>query len=347
MIVQDMPIKLSLFSVHDHHPDLPRTQKEFYDETLAQCVLADQLGFNTFFVAEHHFHEYGIVPSPALFLAAAAQQTKQIRLGPAVSVLPFRNPLLVAEDYAMLDLLSNGRSVLGVGSGYLSHEFAGFNVEGKEKRERFDEALYLLKQALQGERISFKGKYHEINDVAINVLPVQTPHPPIYVAVLRKEAAYYVGRQGNPLISIPYASVASFDEIAPLILSYEQGCAESDAGGDAQNIKHDAIVGFHTYVAESDGAAREEAADAFDLYVATRLYARRQTYDDIIDSGLALFGSVETVTDKLVRLYQMGVRHVAMLYNFGKLDHERVSRSIERIAHEVAPKVAERVNQLT
>ncbi len=341
-MLQELPIKFSLFSVHDHHPNLPRTQKQFYDETLAQCVLADQLGFDTFFVAEHHFHEYGIVPNPALFLAAAAQQTKQIRLGPAVSVLPFRNPLLVAEDYAMLDLLSNGRSVLGVGSGYLSHEFAGFNVEGKEKRERFDEALYVLKQALQGERITFKGKYHEINDVGINVLPVQRPHPPVYVAVLRQEAAYHVGRQGNPLISIPYASVASFDEIAPLILSYHQGRAESDAA----SVKHDAIVGFHTYVAKSDAAAREEAADAFDLYVATRLYARRQTYDDIIDSGLALFGSVETVTDKLVRLYQMGVRHVAMLYNFGKLDDKLVRRSIERMAYEVGPKVLERVNQL-
>ena len=342
-MLQELPMKLSLFSVHDHHPDLPRTQKEFYDETLAQCVLADQLGFNTFFVAEHHFHEYGIVPNPALFLVAAAQQTKQIRLGSAVSVLPFRNPLLVAEDYAMLDLLSNGRCVLGVGSGYLSHEFAGFNVEGKEKRERFDEALHVLKEALRGERISFKGKYHEVNDVAINVSPVQTPHLPVYVAVLRQEAAYYVGRQGNPLISIPYASVASFEEIAPLILSYHKGYGESNA----ESAAREAIVGFHTYVADSDAVAREEAAEAFDLYVATRLYARRQTYDDIIRSGLALFGSVETVTDKLVRLYQMGVRHVAMLYNFGKLDDELVRRSMKQIAYEVAPKVVERVNQLT
>lgn len=341
-MMQNMPIKFSLFSVQDHHPHLPRTQKEFYDETMEQCVLADELGFDTFFVAEHHFHEYGISPNPALFLAAMAQHTKQIRLGPAVSVLPFRNPILVAEDYAMLDLLSNGRCVLGVGSGYLVHEFAGFNVNGKEKRERFDEALLLLRKALQGERITFKGKYHELNDVAINVFSVQKPHPPIYVAVLRQEAAYYVGRQGNSLISIPYASVNSFEEIAPLMMSYSRGHAESGTAA----AKHDAIIGFHTYVAESDAAAREEAAHPFDLYVETRLYARRQTYDDIIRSGLALFGSVETVADKLVRLYQMGVRHVAMLHNFGKLDHELVIGSMKRIANEVAPRVAERVSQL-
>ncbi|MGB0387599.1 MAG: LLM class flavin-dependent oxidoreductase [Ardenticatenaceae bacterium] len=339
-MINNMPIKLSLFSVQDHHPDLPRTQKEFYDETMKQGVLADELGFDTFFVAEHHFHEYGISPNPALFLTALAQHTKQIRLGPAVSVLPFRNPLLVAEDYAMLDLLSGGRCVLGVGSGYLVHEFAGFNVDGKEKRERFDEALHLLRLALQGERITFQGKYHQVNDVAINVFAVQKPHPPIYVAVLRKEAAYYVGRQGNPLISIPYASVGSFEEIAPLVMEYDRGHAERAAEGGT----HEAIVAFHTYVAESDAAARQEAADPFDLYVATRLYARRQTYDDIIHSGLALFGSVETVADKLVRLYQMGVRHVAMLHNFGKLDHDLVMRSIKRIANEVAPRVAEQVS---
>ena len=335
------PLKFSLFSVQDHHPTLARTITQFYQETMTQAVLADELGFDTLFVAEHHFHEYGTVPNPAVFLAAVAQHTQRIRLGPAISVLPFRNPLLVAEDYAMLDQLSGGRCVLGVGSGYLAHEFAGFGIEAQEKRERFDEALLILRRALQGERVTFEGKYHQINGVGLNVLPIQKPYPPIYVAVLRKEAAYYVGRQGNRILSIPYASVGAFDEIAPMLVEYGQGYEESGA----ETTEPGAVIAFHTYVTESDAAARREAAEAFDLYVATRLYARRQTYADIIQSGLALFGSVETVVDKIVELYDLGIRHVAMLHNFGNLDQRLVVHSLRLIAAEVMPRVMARVSQ--
>lgn len=325
-------MKLSLFSVQDHYPQLPRSLPQFYAQTMAECVLADKWGFDTFFVAEHHFHEYGTFPNPALFLAAAAQKTSRIRLGTAVSVLPFRNPLTVAEDYAMLDVLSNGRCVLGAGSGYLAHEFAGFGIEGQEKRERFDEALHLIQRAWSGERITYQGKYHQVHDLAINVLPLQQPHPPIYVAVLRSEAAYYVGKQGHALLSVPYASCATFDEVAPMMTAYRQGCTEA-------NAPQDGILAFHTYVSESDAQARAEAAEAFDLYVATRLYARRQTYDDILQSGLSLFGSVATVVDKIRQLQAMGVRHVALLYNFGHLDPVLVRRSLQRIAEEVMPMV--------
>lgn len=126
-------MRFSVFSVTDHHPELPRTIQQFYTELLDEMVLAEQLGFSAFFLAEHHFHEYGIVPSPPILLAAAGQQTKRIGLGVAVSVLPFHHPLAVAEEYAMLDQLTNGRLVLGVGSGYLKHEFAGFYMSPAEK----------------------------------------------------------------------------------------------------------------------------------------------------------------------------------------------------------------------
>lgn len=318
-------MKLSLFTVQDHYPDRPRRLADFYRQTLADCVLADELGFDTFFVAEHHFHEYGVFPNPAIFLAAAAQATQRIRLGTAVSVLPFRHPLNVAEDYALLDQLSHGRVTLGVGSGYLAHEFAGFGIDGAEKRQRFDEALHLLQRAFRGERITYDGQFHQVQDVVINVQPVQQPHPPLYVAVLRAEAAYYVGRQGHRLMSVPYASCDSFADIAPMVQAYRQGCAESGQTGDI-------ILALHAYVAGSDAAARAEAAAAFDLYVATRLYARRQTYEDIIASGLSLFGSPATVTARLEQLAAMGVDHVALLYNFGLLAPERITASLRRAA---------------
>ena len=121
-----------------------------------------------------------------MWLAAAASLTRRIRLGAAVVVLPFDNPLRTAEDYAMVDVLSGGRLNLGVGSGYLKHEYAGFGLDIEEKRARFDEALDILLEAWTGRRFSYSGVYHRVEDVQLNVLPKQKPRPPIWIATDRK-----------------------------------------------------------------------------------------------------------------------------------------------------------------
>jgi alkanesulfonate monooxygenase SsuD/methylene tetrahydromethanopterin reductase-like flavin-dependent oxidoreductase (luciferase family) len=321
-------MKLSIFSVLDHHPALPRPIGQLYEETLRQAELAERLGFDSFMVAEHHFHEYGAVPNPAVFLAAAAQRTRRIRLGPAISVLPFRNPLTVAEDYALLDQLSGGRLVMGVGSGYLKHEFEGFGVAGERKRELFDGHLDALRRAWAGEAVAVGGA-----PATINVQPVQRPHPPIYVAALRAEAAYHIGRQGNRLMSVPYASVGRLEDIGPMLAEHARGFAEA-GGADAREAT---LIALHAHVAGSDAEARANAAEAFDLYVATRLYARRQTYDDILRSRLGLFGSVERVLGQLRELAAMGVGHVMLLLNFGAMPAARVEASMRLFAEAVAP----------
>lgn len=334
MTVPKGPMRFSIFSVIDHHPKLPRTLDGFYGELMQQIELADQLGYESFWLAEHHFHEYGVVPNPAVFLAAAAARTRRIRLGPAVAVLPFRSPLLVAEDYAMVDRISNGRLWMGVGSGYLKHEYAGFGADPERKREVFDDYLALLKRAWAGDKVRFGG-----NEVVLNVLPQQRPHPPIYVAALRAEVTYYVGRQGHRLLCVPYASVDNLAGIGPMIEGFRKGLRE---GGHREG-DDSAIVALHTYVAETDEAARRDAAEAFDLYVATRLYARAQVYDDILRSRLGLFGSVETVVQQLIDLHGFGVRHVMLLMNFGALAAPKVEASMRRVVTEVAPRLAARL----
>ncbi len=334
-------MRYSIFSVQDHHPDLPRTISQFYGEMLEQAVLAERLGFDTYFAAEHHFHPYGVFPNPAVALAAVAALTERIRLGVAVSVLPFRNPLMVAEDYAMLDQLSGGRVVLGVGSGYLKHEFEAFGVDPATKREHFDEALEIVLRAMTGAPVTVDSRFHKFDNVALNITSVQQPHPPVYVAVLRREAARFVGLNGHCLMSVPYASVDRFDEVGPMAEEYRAGFAESgaDAGG------RDELFAFHAHIAESDAAAEREAAEAFDLYVATRLYAKSHVYADVMESGLSLIGAPATVADKLVALHGMGLRHIMLLNNFGALDHRLVCASMERFAAEVAPAVARRLAQ--
>ena len=134
-------MKLSLFYVPDHHPGRGRSIAALYADILREAELADDLGYDTLFVAEHHFHQYGVIPDPSVMLSAIAQRTRRLRLGTAVSVLPFRNPVALAESYAMLDVLSGGRLTLGLGSGYLAHEYQGFGIDPASKRERFDTAL--------------------------------------------------------------------------------------------------------------------------------------------------------------------------------------------------------------
>lgn len=325
-------MKMSIFSVQDHYPSQPRTLGQLYSQVLEQARRAEQLGYDTFWVAEHHFHEYGAVPNPAVFLAALSQQTSRLRLGTAISILTFHNPLTVAENYALVDQLSQGRLALGVGSGYLKHEFDGYGVDPAAKRERFDENLMLVERLLRGERVTHGGRFNTIRGVRLNVQPVQDPVP-LYVAILRREAAYHVGRQGRRMLFVPYAAVDDFEEIGQMMQDYRRGLAEAgieDAAGMA-------AVALHTHVAPTDEAARERAAHAFDLYVDTRLYARKQVYDDIIASGLSLFGSPRTVAGKLERLAAMGLDHVMSLHNFGLMPQDLVLDSMRRLMEQAVP----------
>ena len=328
-------MRYSVFSVQDHYPTRERTVAEMYAQLAAMAEGAERLGYDALFVAEHHFHEYGVVPNPAVMLAALAQRTTRLRLGPAIATLSYHSPLIIAENYAMVDLLSGGRLLLGTGSGYLKHEFAAFGVPIAEKRQRFDETLMLVTRLLAGERVTHDGAYHRLADVALNVRPVQRPTPPIFVAALAREAAYYIGRQGHRLMAIPYASLGSFAEIGTVEQEYRRGLAE---GGHA-GAEDDAIYTLHTHVAASDEQARRQAAAAFELYVETRLYARRQSYDDVLASGLGLFGSVETVAAKLNELVRMGVKHVALLADFGALPQAQVMHCLRLFAEEVMPRV--------
>lgn len=333
-----MTFRTSIFSVQDHYPGRGRSIQQLYEQVLRQAEFAEGEGYDTFFVAEHHFHEYGVVPNPLVMLSSMAQRTSRIRLGTAISILTFHDPLTVAESYAMVDVLSCGRLVLGVGSGYLKHEFEGYGIHPSEKRQRFDENLEIMQRALAGERVRYEGKWRTVEDVALNVLPLQRPTPPVYVAVLAAEAAYHIGRKGQKIFTVPYASVGGFDDIAGLVEAYRNGQADGGIEGTAEDI----LVTMHTHVAETDEEARRTAADAFDLYVDTRLYARKQTYDDIMASGLSLMGGVDTVRDKVAALAAMGVEHLVTLHNFGLISPADVEASMSRLMRSAVPRAGAR-----
>jgi alkanesulfonate monooxygenase SsuD/methylene tetrahydromethanopterin reductase-like flavin-dependent oxidoreductase (luciferase family) len=341
-VVPENVLRTSVFSVNDHHPALPRSVPQLYRQVMRQCELAEALGYDTFFCAEHHFHEYGVVPDPAVMLSALAQRTDRIGLGTAISILTFHDPRRIAETYAMVDMMSGGRLVFGVGSGYLVHEFAGYDSDPKEKRDRFNENLDIVKRLMAGETLSYRGKFTKSEKVVLNVLPHEGRVPPILVAVLAREGAYHVGKQGDRIFTVPYASCRDFADIGIMLAEFRRG--RSEAGLAASDDDH--VFTLHTYVARSDAEAREQCKAAYDLYVDTRLYAKKHVYEDILANGICLFGSVETVAAKMCALHEMGIRHVATMHNFGALDPTLVERSMTLFAREVMPAVVVRIGKI-
>ena len=331
-------MRIGLFSVADHYPnELARSSAQFYEELQAQARLADELDFYSFWIAEHHFHEYGAVPRPPILLSAIASQTTQIKLGSAVAVLPFDNPLRAAEDYAMLDVISAGRLELGVGSGYLQHEFDGFGVDVQTRRERFDESLAIIRQSWKGEKFSFEGKQFNVNNVKINVEPLQKPEPAIFIAVLRNEAALYVGRQQLGMMMIPYASTEKIDELEAACSSYKDGFAQS--GGNLANAR--VQFGLHCFCGKNTAEAREFARPYMDRYVRTRLFAKQRPFDELIEKNLLAIGDPAEIL-RVARLYERaGLTDFLMLMNFGGMPHEQVLESMRLIATEVIPQLNE------
>lgn len=326
-------MKFGIFSVVDHYPkELSRSLGQFYQELLKQIVSAESLGFDSFWVAEHHFHEYGAIPRPALWLAAAAQRTRTITLGSAVVNLTLDHPLRIAEDFIMLDMLSQGRVSLGVGSGYLQHEFDGFNLTLENKRARFDESLAIFKKAWSGKPFSHEGAFWQVQDLALNVQPVQK-EAPFYIAVLRNEAAHFVGLQGHSMMMIPYATTEAFSELSDTVTAFKKAYAST--GKDPERVR--IPFGLHVFCAETREEAYRIGREAMDRYVRTRLYAKQRTFETLVEKDLIAFGTPEDVIRVAKRYQETGLTDFLAITNFGGLSHEHVISSMELLSKEVLP----------
>lgn len=329
-------MRLSTFLLFDRDPDAPRDATELYRRGLEICELAEELGLDGVWVAEHHFRDFGALPNPAVFLAAAAQRTRRIRLGPAVAVLPFHSPITVAEDYALVDRLSGGRLDMGVGSGTLPVEFAGFGIDPAEKRDRLDESLAALERLWTGSERELAGKYVAIGGMSLNVVPTQSPMPPIYVATTRPEGAYAVGRSGRHLLTIASASLPRLDDLAPILAAYGRGLAE----GGHDRAQAQAAVNILTHVAESDELARARASGPLGRFVASHGDAGglggEALFDRLLERRTALFGAPSRVAATLDELAGMGADEVILWMSFGGMETELIARSMRCLVATVA-----------
>jgi len=171
------------FGFFDQLPCAPGfSERQRYHDILAQIELGDALGFDKAWLGEIHFtRTFSVLADPLMVLGAAAQRTSRIRLGTAVTLLPLHNPIKIAEEAAIADILSDGRLEFGVGRG-VAYQYPGFGIPSEESRARFEEALDFILKAWNSEVFSFDGKYFQARDLSIVPRPVQSPHPPVRAA---------------------------------------------------------------------------------------------------------------------------------------------------------------------
>ena len=189
-------------------PDLDSGQG--FRDYVEYNVEAEALGYDSTFVVEHHFTGFGQVSASLNLLTWLAARTTTLRLGTAVMVLPWHNPVLLAEQAATIDLLSGGRLDFGVGKGYRHNEFASFCIPMEEADERFDESLALIiKSWTSNERFSHHGKYWHFEDIIVEPPTAQKPHPPIWMAAGNPDSIRKVARRGFKLLLDQLASIAA------------------------------------------------------------------------------------------------------------------------------------------
>ena len=174
---------------------------QIYGDYIDYICEAEELGYHSVFLVEHHFTGFGQVSATLNFLTYLAAKTKTLRLGTAVLVVPWHNPALLAEQAATLDLLSNGRFDFGIGKGYRWGEFHGFCIPMEEAEERYQETVAFLRKAWTTEgRFSHHGKYWHFDDVVIEPAPLQKPHPPLWVGAASPNSIRYAAEQGYNLL---------------------------------------------------------------------------------------------------------------------------------------------------
>lgn len=193
-------------------PGLRSSFKERYDQVFAKVEHANGRGYEAVWFTEHHFSDYGLSPNPLMMLAHAAHVAPDLRLGSGVVVLPMWHPMRLAEDIALLDVLSGGRVDVGIGRGYQDYEFRAFGADIRRGREMLEESIAIMRQAWTAESFSHDGEFWRVEPTTVLPKPLQEPHPPIWMAAVSPASLRFAVEQGFHLAT---GTGATLDEMVP------------------------------------------------------------------------------------------------------------------------------------
>ena len=353
-------MQVGLFTIVPWHESL--TAEESLRNALEQIALADQLGLDEVWLGEHRFSRHGLLSGFFSFAGHVAARTTRLRIGTAVVVLPLHNPILVAEELAMLDVLSGGRLEVGIGSGYQRQEFDGIGVDMEESRERFREATEVIRHAWMAERLTFHGKYTQVDDLWVIPKPLQKPHPPLYVAISTspETVEWAASRQIQPILGGPTDIMGQAPQVlklwrdrmdaygyahAHLQPPMAKGIYVAPTMEEALNDPV-GLEDFSSRILRSIGSSGAQIGLPVDqhghLPKGYEAWAHRQRdrerRDDPGHAGLPpLRGTPEVVIERLQQVQAAGIEHIFGAFGFPGLPQWKVLRSIELFCTEVLP----------
>ena len=324
-----------------------KSHKEIFSRGTDLAKTADKLGFESVWCAEHHFSTYGYLSRPLMFASHLATQTEKIRVGSAVVVLPLHHPLIVAEEIATADLLSNGRLDIGLGRGYQVYEFERLGIKLEESRERFEEAVDILLLAFKGEPFSFNGKHFKFGETSIFPTPVQKPRPPIWVVGQSEESIVATAKRGFNLVSGGFGVSLerlkefrkSFDDLLVdaeqkenIRVSTQRAVYVTKDESELPEIIEQARWNMRVTLSLRQGLERVEKGHAQAIP-----FDNEPSDEELIDRYFVM-GTPATCIEKLSEIRDvMGLDHFNANFWFGNLEHKQVLRSMELFAKEVMP----------
>ena len=341
-------MKFGYYILNTYVPELDGDSREVYSHWLEQIDAAEALGFDSFWVTEHHFRNFGgMMPSPSVMLAAAAQRTKKMRLGAAVSIIPMHNPLRIAEEFAMVDQLSGGRLNFGAGRGMHPTEYAVFGYDWSNAQKRLPEALDVIMRAWSGDEFEWQGEHYRFPKIRVFPQPWQKPRPPIYITANKDPESFnMIGRRGHHLMTLAW--IATNEEQRLRVEMYWAALRE---GGHKVEDK-EVFTMYPVYVGESDTQARHEVIEHWHRWRNFALETQNLTpenpahqrlfghldYEAMVHDSRGVFGGPESCVRILKRIIDVvGTTHIGLTFQFGGLSQEKVLKSMERCARLVLP----------
>jgi alkanesulfonate monooxygenase SsuD/methylene tetrahydromethanopterin reductase-like flavin-dependent oxidoreductase (luciferase family) len=324
---------------------------EVLAETVAEVRLAEELGFEAVWIAEHHFANLSLSPSPLLLAGHLAGLTRRIDLGTGVVVLPLYQPMRLVEEIAYVDMLSGGRLRLGIGAGSQNHESRGLMTDVRDARERFLEALDIIEMAFDTGRVDYRGRHFQVPDTPLSLSPMRPGGPPIYLAGLAHD--------GEVMRRLGVRGYAPFASAAWLPVAQVAEKRAGPAAGWRAAGRDPAAMPFAVqrlvFVTEDRGEALKAAEAARYTYrVVASVKGASPIFDGpfIREAPLAGEDTPETIADKamigdaekiaamiLADVEALGVTHMSCFMHMGGLEAAAVRRSMELFARDVRPLV--------
>jgi alkanesulfonate monooxygenase SsuD/methylene tetrahydromethanopterin reductase-like flavin-dependent oxidoreductase (luciferase family) len=331
-----------------------RSEYEMVGEQFALMQAAEDLGFSSVWAAEHHFSGYGICPSPAIALAAAAKITTRMRLGTGIVVLPFHNPIRAAEELAFVDLISGGRLDVGFGRGYRPREIAGFGIDPRRTRSIANEAMEVILQAWTQDEVSYHGEHFQVEGLGVSPKPFQQPHPRTFIGSLSPETFELVGKAGANLLFTP--TFRPEEDIPRQIAEYK--AAITAHGQDPTTKRIGALRMIYVAdtneqaLAEIDGPMQwfyaianeqNQALDDTPLDEVAKYNNRPSNLDQLLANGNLVAGDPEYVLDVLQKMQdEWNLTDLLLWTRIGGLEVDKVLHSMELFSEHVMPALKSR-----